>query len=155
NSGCGKAKSHYGIFSRTGRCRNDQRNGKKISVRMPSGTDVTNAGSDIYHGSRRPLSQWVQPLKISGVTPNDFTKPVVYTVTAAGSSTTYTVKINDYVLTKREYDADKNDTIETVYYYSYYTDGRRAKDQIDSDNNGTIDSVIIYGYDARRQQYKS
>ncbi len=80
---------------------------------MPSGTDVTAlvatfttaAGATVTVGSTH---------QESGVTPNDFTKPVVYTVTAAGSSTTYTVKINDYVLTKREYDSDKNGTIETV-----------------------------------------
>ena len=127
--------------------------GKKISVRMPSGTDVTALVATFTTAAGATVTVGSTPQE-SGVTPNDFTKPVVYTVTAAGSSTTYTVKINDYVLTKREYDSDKNGTIETVYYYSYYTDGRRAKDQIDSDNNGTFDSVVIYGYDANGNNTK-
>ena len=120
---------------------------KKISVRMPSGTNLTalvatftTAGATVYVGSNE---------QFSGVTANNFTKPVVYTVTAAGSSTTYTVKVNDYVETKREYDSHNDGTIDTVYYYSYYADGRKAKDEIDSNNDGTIDNVIIYGYDSK------
>jgi len=121
---------------------------KKISVRIPSGTNLTAlvatfttaTGATVYVGSTPQESE---------TTENDFTSPVVYTVTAAGSSTTYTVKVNDYVETKREYDSHNDGTIDTVYYYSYYADGRKAKDEIDSNNDGTIDNVIIYGYDSK------
>ena len=126
---------------------------KKISVRMTSGTDVTALVATFTTAAGATVTVGSTP-QTSGVTPNNFTKPVVYTVTNAGSSANYTVKINDYVLTKREYDSDKNGTPDTIYYYSYYTDGRRAKDQIDSDNNGKIDSAVIYGYDANYNNTK-
>jgi hypothetical protein len=58
---------------------------KTIAVTMPFGTDVTalvatftKAGISVHVGST---------LQISGVTANDFTSPVIYTVTAANDST--------------------------------------------------------------------
>ena len=66
--------------------------GKTIAVTMPYGTGVTNliatfttTGSSVTVGSTA---------QVSGTTANNFTSPVVYTVTAAdSSSTTYTVTV--------------------------------------------------------------
>jgi outer membrane protein assembly factor BamB len=66
--------------------------GKTIAVNFGSGTDVTKlvatfatTGTSVKVGS---------VAQVSGKTPNDFTKPVVYTVTAAdGSSVDYTVTV--------------------------------------------------------------
>ena len=65
---------------------------KTILVNVPSGTDVTaliatfaTSGSSVTVGST---------VQMSGVTPNDFTSPVIYTVTAAdGSSQNYIVTV--------------------------------------------------------------
>jgi len=121
---------------------------KKISVRIPSGTNLTAlvatfttaTGATVYVGSTPQESE---------TTENDFTSPVVYTVTAASSSATYTVKINDYVKTHMENDLGGDTIIDSTNYYWYYADGRKAKEQIDSDNNGKIDAVYIYGYDEK------
>ncbi|MGA9109983.1 MAG: DUF1566 domain-containing protein [Smithella sp.] len=67
--------------------------GKSIAVKMPYGTDVTNliatfttTGSSVTVGST---------VQVSGTTANDYTSPVVYTVTAAdNSSVTYTVTVS-------------------------------------------------------------
>ena len=67
--------------------------GKSIAVKMPYGTDVTNliatfttTGSSVTVGST---------VQVSGTTANDYTSPVVYTVTAGeNSSVTYTVTVS-------------------------------------------------------------
>ena len=63
---------------------------KTISVTMPFGTDVTalvatftNRGTGVKVGAA---------MQVSGTTPNDFTSPVAYIVSAAdGTTATYTV----------------------------------------------------------------
>ncbi len=65
---------------------------KTISVTMPNGTNATNliatfstTGTSVTAGSM---------LQASGATPNDFTSPVAYTVTAGdGTTTIYTVTV--------------------------------------------------------------
>ena len=67
-------------------------NAKRIAVTVPHGTNVTalvatftTTGSSVKVGST---------VQISGITTNNFTGPVVYTVTAADSSTAnYTVAV--------------------------------------------------------------
>jgi uncharacterized protein YegL len=67
-------------------------NAKAISVTVPHGTDVTalvatftTTGASVRVGST---------IQVSGTTPNDFTNPVSYLVTAAdGTSATYTVTV--------------------------------------------------------------
>lgn len=63
-----------------------------IAVTVPSGTDVTAlVAAFITTGTSVAVGGTVQ---VSGVTPNDFTNPVVYTVTAAdGTTVDYTVTV--------------------------------------------------------------
>ena len=65
---------------------------KTISVTVPSGTDVTNlVATFVYNGINIRVNGVDQT---SGITPNNFTGPVVYVVTAADNSTTsYTVTV--------------------------------------------------------------
>jgi hypothetical protein len=68
-------------------------NAKTISVTVPLGTNVTSlVATFTTTGANVKVGSTVQ---VSGTTSNDFTKPVVYIVTAAnGTTTTYTVTIN-------------------------------------------------------------
>ena len=67
-------------------------NAKAVAVTVPSGTDVTalvatftTTGANVKVGST---------VQVSGTTANDFSRPVIYTVTAAdGSSASYTVTV--------------------------------------------------------------
>jgi photosystem II stability/assembly factor-like uncharacterized protein len=65
-----------------------------ITVTVPNGTNVTNlvAQFSVASTAKVDVQKYVQA---SGVTANDFTKPVAYTVTAEdGSKRTYLVKVN-------------------------------------------------------------
>jgi len=80
---------------------------KTISVTIPSGTNVTalvatftTTGVSVNVGST---------LQVSGSTPNDFTNPALYTVTAADASTvTYTVTVTVAAATTSELIIDHN-----------------------------------------------
>lgn len=73
---------------------------KTIAITVPNGTDVTalvatftSTGGSVKVGAA---------IQTSGVTANDFTNPVVYTVTATdGTTTTYTVAVNVASLTAK------------------------------------------------------
>jgi len=65
-----------------------------ITVTVPNGTNVTNlvAQFSVASAAKVDVQKYVQA---SGVTANDFTKPVAYSVTAEdGSKRTYLVKVN-------------------------------------------------------------
>ncbi|QGQ94172.1 hypothetical protein EHS13_04245 [Paenibacillus psychroresistens] len=65
--------------------------GTNISLTVPSGTDVTSLIATFTNDAGSTVKVGSTP-QISGTTPNDFTSPVLYVVTAADSSTqTYTV----------------------------------------------------------------
>ena len=68
--------------------------GSTISATMPYGTNLTNlVATFTTTGSSVAVNNTTQH---SGVTPNNFTNPVIYTVTASdGSTNNYTVKITD------------------------------------------------------------
>jgi hypothetical protein len=66
---------------------------KTISVTVPSGTDVSALVATFTMNGTKVQVNGID--QTSGVTPNDFTTPVVYTVTAAGGITTsYTVAVH-------------------------------------------------------------
>jgi hypothetical protein len=65
---------------------------KSIAVTMPYGTNVTALVATFFTSSSSVKVGGTS--QISGVTPNDFTNPVLYVVTAAdGSAVTYTVTV--------------------------------------------------------------
>jgi hypothetical protein len=90
-----KAITAYSLNGATGTI---DETAKTIAVTMPNGTDVTalvatstTTGASVTAGTT--LAQ------TSGTTPNDFTSPVAYTVTAADSTTaTYTVTVTVAVI---------------------------------------------------------
>ena len=69
---------------------------KSIAVTMPKGTDVTKLVAKlIITGNTVSIGTAPVVLQTSGITVNDFTLPVVYTVTASDNSTAaYTVIVN-------------------------------------------------------------
>lgn len=113
---------------------------KTIFVIVPFGTDITalaatftTTGASVQVGSTA---------QVSGTTPNDFTNPVTYTVTAADSSTaTYTVRITfpNYVSLQ----SDSGDYIGQGKTYNY----TRANAGISVSVTGDYLSIIIDGDD--------
>ena len=89
NSGAGINNDVIGVIS-----------GNNINLTVPYGSVVTAlkatfsiTGVKVEAGSA---------LRVSGVTANDFTKPVVYTVTAADGSKNYTVTVTIAIVTAKE-----------------------------------------------------
>jgi hypothetical protein len=84
-----KAISTYSLNGVSG---NINESAKTISVTMPNGTSVTNQIATFT--TTGTGVKVVSAVQTSGTTPNNFTSPVAYTVTAADSTTvTYTVTV--------------------------------------------------------------
>jgi hypothetical protein len=92
-------------------------NAKTIGVTVPNGTDITSLVANF--ATTRSSSVTVgSALQVSGVTANDFSSPVVYTLTAFdGSTATYTVTVS--VMTES---GEKAITLFSmvIYYYDPY-----------------------------------
>ncbi|MGD0169005.1 MAG: hypothetical protein ABSE54_04695 [Smithella sp.] len=113
---------------------------KAIFVIVPFGTDITAlAATFTATGASVQVGSTVQ---VSGTTPNDFTNPVIYTVTAEDSSTaSYTVRIT--FLNFVSLQSDSGDYIGQGKTY-YYT---RANAGLSVSVTGDYLSIIIDGDD--------
>ena len=89
---------YFGIINETS---------KTIVVTMPTGTTLTNLVATFTTTGIFLLIDGVG--QVSGITPNDFTSPVVYTVIAADNTTkdytvTITLKVSEYSMSGNVYD---------------------------------------------------
>ncbi len=70
-----------------------------VSIEVPYGTDITGLVADFTNSTLSTVAVGATP-QVSGTTPNDFTNPVVYTITAEDMSTqdwTVTITIADAI----------------------------------------------------------
>ena len=99
-SATAKATTAFSFAGLTGTAGTIDEAAKTIAVTVPTGTDVTAlVATFATTGSAVKVGATVQT---SGVTPNDFTNPVAYTITDAnGDSVTYTVTVTAAALSAK------------------------------------------------------
>jgi hypothetical protein len=121
--------------------------GTKIAVTVPYGTDVTalvatftTTGASVKVGT---------VTQVSGTTPNNFTNPLIYTVTAADASTRdYTVTVTVAALRTMSY----------LFRSNGLNDGWILESSEDSNQGGSANDqsgTLILGDDASDRQYRS
>jgi DNA-binding beta-propeller fold protein YncE len=127
---------------------------KTVSVMVPSGTTVTNLVATFTTTGLKTTVGAVE--QISGITPNNFTSPVVYTVTAQdGSTNNYTVTVTVRVLTPLNL-TGKVTTLagEARKFANLYDDGTGTAARLNTPHGVTSDGTNLYVMDTNNNQIR-